>query len=155
MGNLIAQLKFEEGLRLEAYRCPAGKLTIGYGHNLEARPFLEGNRIPNKITEQEAEVLLHIDIDATVDAMDKAWHGFLLMDQARSDACLNMAFQLGVGGFMHFEKMRNYMVRCDWQNAYAEGHKSLWAKQCPHRADRVLSQILTGIPYSIPLAEAA
>ena len=30
-------LKKFEGLRLSPYRCPAGKWTIGYGHNLEAR----------------------------------------------------------------------------------------------------------------------
>jgi lysozyme len=150
MSNLIDQLKFEEGLRLNAYRCPAGKLTIGYGHNLEANPYLEGNRIPQGITADEAEVILHIDLDLVVEALDNVWHGFLLLDPVRRDACVNMAFQLGIKGFMNFEKMRGHLIRCDWQKAYTEGHNSLWAKQCPHRADRVLSQLLTGVEYSVP-----
>ncbi len=29
---LLDKLKEFEGLRLEAYRCAGGKLTIGYGH---------------------------------------------------------------------------------------------------------------------------
>ena len=32
--NLIKQ---HEGLRLEAYRCPAGVFTIGYGHTAGVR----------------------------------------------------------------------------------------------------------------------
>ncbi len=31
------QLVRHEGLRLRPYRCPAGKLTIGYGRNLVSR----------------------------------------------------------------------------------------------------------------------
>ena len=45
--------KLAEGLSLKPYRCPAGKLTIGYGHNLEA----------NGISEEIANQLLHEDLD--------------------------------------------------------------------------------------------
>jgi GH24 family phage-related lysozyme (muramidase) len=37
--NMIRQLTRHEGLRLKPYLCPAGKLTIGIGRNLEARNF--------------------------------------------------------------------------------------------------------------------
>ena len=33
-----AVMKEHEGLRLKAYRCPAGVLTIGYGHTLNVKP---------------------------------------------------------------------------------------------------------------------
>ena len=36
--NLIEHLKDCEGYRKQPYTCPAGKVTIGYGHNLEAHP---------------------------------------------------------------------------------------------------------------------
>ena len=32
---LIAQLKRHEGVRLKPYRCPAGRLTLGVGRNLD------------------------------------------------------------------------------------------------------------------------
>lgn len=35
---LLARLKLSEGFRAEPYLCPAGRVTIGYGHNLEAHP---------------------------------------------------------------------------------------------------------------------
>lgn len=46
-------LKELEGLRLDPYQCPAGKWTIGYGHNLEA----------NGLTADEAK---QVDFDADV-----------------------------------------------------------------------------------------
>ena len=30
--NILDLIKHFEGLNLKAYKCPAGKLTIGYGH---------------------------------------------------------------------------------------------------------------------------
>ena len=36
--ELLESLKRQEGFRSSPYRCPAGRVTIGYGHNLEADP---------------------------------------------------------------------------------------------------------------------
>lgn len=53
--ELIDLVKYEEGLRLEPYLCPAGYPTIGYGH-----------RIPSlshpPISVDEAESLLRVDL---------------------------------------------------------------------------------------------
>ena len=35
MKRLIAMLQRHEGLRLKPYKCTAGKVSIGYGRNLE------------------------------------------------------------------------------------------------------------------------
>lgn len=50
----IEIVKQSEGLRLTAYRCPAGKLTIGYGHTANVR---QGQRI----TAKQADNLLNED----------------------------------------------------------------------------------------------
>ena len=49
-------IKFFEGLRLEAYKCPAGKWTIGYGTTLypDGTPVKEGD----KITKEQADSYL-------------------------------------------------------------------------------------------------
>jgi len=62
----IALIKKYEGLRLDAYRCPAGVLTIGYGHT--------GSDVKDGlcITATEAECMLKRDIsrfEAGVDAI--------------------------------------------------------------------------------------
>jgi lysozyme len=150
--NIIDQLKFEEGLRLQAYLCPAGKKTIGYGHNLEAEPYFEGNLIPDEITKDIAEAILLHDVNETEERLEGAWHGYRkIISPARQDACLNMAFQMGVDGFMKFGVMRNYISHCMWQSSHDAALESKWAKQCPDRAGRVARQLLTGRAYGIPI----
>lgn len=55
--RVIELARHFEGLHLSAYRCPAGKLTIGYGHTGDVR---EGDRLRDK---RAAEVLLIQDMD--------------------------------------------------------------------------------------------
>jgi len=55
--KVIQNLKQSEGLRLSPYLCPAGYLTIGYGHRIR-----KGEHF-TKITRQEAEGLLKKDFN--------------------------------------------------------------------------------------------
>jgi lysozyme len=49
-------IKRFEGLRLEAYVCPAGVWTIGYGHTEHVSPWM-------KITAHQADAILDVDLD--------------------------------------------------------------------------------------------
>jgi lysozyme len=150
MSNLVDQLKFEEGLRLRPYRCTAGYLTIGYGRNIDSNPYFNGRRIPSKITKQLAEEILLYDIADKTEQLRSRWPSIKEFSQARQDACINMAFQLGVNGFMKFERMRAALLARDWQEANKQALNSNWARQTPERARRVAGQILTGEHYEIP-----
>ena len=57
--NLIKQY---ESFRAEAYRCPAGVWTIGYGHTRDVKP-------GDKITEPEALQLLRQDVQTAEKAV--------------------------------------------------------------------------------------
>lgn len=48
-------IKYFEGCRLSAYKCPAGVLTIGYGHT-------RGVKQGDKITQEQAEEYLKEDL---------------------------------------------------------------------------------------------
>ncbi len=48
-------IKYYEGCRLRAYKCPAGVLTIGYGHT-------RGVKQGDKITQEQAEKYLKEDL---------------------------------------------------------------------------------------------
>lgn len=50
-----AMIKKYEGLRLEAYKCPAGVWTIGYGHTA-------GVQAGDKLTREAAEALFEADV---------------------------------------------------------------------------------------------
>jgi GH24 family phage-related lysozyme (muramidase) len=53
-----------EGCRLDAYYCPAGILSIGYGHTANVYPDMH-------ITREEAEAMLHDDLPKYQDDLAK------------------------------------------------------------------------------------
>lgn len=79
-----------EGLRLEAYKCPAGVWTIGYGHT---RGVIPGD----VITEAEAEALLAEDLEDSEDAV-RAFVNVEL-NQNQFDALVSFVYNLGSGNF--------------------------------------------------------
>lgn len=90
MQQAINLIKAHEGLRLQAYRCPAGVWTIGYGHTTGVRP-------GQVITAGRADQLLLADLTAlagTLDSMQRA-AGISLPANRRS-ALLSFAFNVGI-----------------------------------------------------------
>lgn len=86
----LSLIKRFEGLRLEAYRCPAGVLTIGYGHTRDVR---QGD----VITEATADKMLADDLasfELTVNTAIKR-----PMTQSQFDAMVSLAFNIGGGAF--------------------------------------------------------
>ncbi len=82
--NLIKEF---EGCRLEAYKCPAGVWTIGYGHTGEVK---EGQAI----TEKEAVELLKADLNKFenhVDGFRKKYN----WNQNQFDALVSFAYNIG------------------------------------------------------------
>lgn len=84
--NLI---KEAEGLRLDAYRCPAGVPTIGWGHT-------KGVRMGQHITVQMAEDMLLEDIGP----IERLLNGMRInFRQEQFDALVSWIFNLGAGNF--------------------------------------------------------
>ena len=82
-------IKHFEGLRLNAYKCPAGVWTIGYGSTgSHVTPDL-------KITEEEAERLLRHDLGRFEHGVEELVKVDLAQDEF--DALVSFAFNLGLG----------------------------------------------------------
>ena len=88
--NGINFIKRHEGLRLESYKCPAGKWTIGYGHTLGVTADLT-------ITNDEAGDLLKLDIERCERAINRY---DLKLKQCEFDALISFIFNVGIGAFM-------------------------------------------------------
>lgn len=128
----------DEGLRLKPYRCPAGKLTIGVGRNLE----------DTGITELEAEMLLAYDIERFGYQLDRAipwWRG---LDEIRQRVLLNMAFNMGVARLMEFKNTLENVKAGKWKEAAAGMLQSRWASQVGARAGRLARMMETGSPVA-------
>lgn len=87
----IEIIKNSESLKLEAYYCPAGKLTIGYGHTRTAK-------LGMRITKEKAEELLIEDLEYTEKVIDRLVKAPLNNNQF--SALVSFVFNIGEG---HFE----------------------------------------------------
>lgn len=133
LSPVIAQLKADEGLRLHPYRCTAGRLTIGYGRNLE----------DVGISKEEAESLLLADIERVEKSL-QSLKAYRDLDEVRQGVLINMCFNLGKSKLMQFKRMWSAISRGCYQEAAAEMMDSLWAHQVGQRAWRLADQMIKG-----------
>ena len=86
----IELIKSHEGLRLNAYKCPAGVWTIGYGHTSGVAPGM-------KIIEANAENLLKEDLLRFEIAVNRLVE--VPLNQHQFDALVSFCFNVGIGAF--------------------------------------------------------
>ena len=130
---LRSQLERHEGLRLKPYRDTVGKLTIGYGRNLE----------DVGISHDEADFMLDNDIDQ-VERQLETVDEYNELDPVRQTVIANMAFNLGLRGLMQFRNMWAAVGRRDWESASKEMMQSKWARQVGVRAVELSEIMRTG-----------
>lgn len=133
INNLVDMLKQHEGLMLKPYQCTAGRTTIGYGRNLDDMG----------ITEDEAETLLHNDIDRVrreLAALDIG-NG---LDDVRAAVVVDMCFNLGVNRLLRFRNFLSALRNKDFERAADEMVDSAWYRQVKTRAVRLVEMMRTG-----------
>lgn len=120
-------IKLNEGLRLKPYRCSAGKLTIGYGRNLE----------DVGISEKEAEFLLVDDIGECFNSLLHIFDHTLFskLTYSRQMVLVDMIFNLGNTRFLGFKKMIQAIKDNDFEEASLQILDSEYARQLPGRSE--------------------
>ena len=122
-----------EGLNLHPYRCPAGCLTIGYGHNLE-----------NGISPQAAEFILQEDMAQAQNRVSAAWAWWKKLDEVRQFVLVDMCFNMGISKLRTFKKFLTALQRGDYSAAAREMLDSRWAGQVGYRARELAEMMKTG-----------
>jgi lysozyme len=87
--NGISLITSHEGLKLKAYRCPAGILTIGYGHT-------KGVKTGDEITRHKAIEFLKDDLKSAENTVNE---NLSALNQNRFDALVSFVFNVGAGNF--------------------------------------------------------
>ena len=137
---LLLALQRDEGRRVNVrgrhmpYRCPANKLTIGYGRNIE----------DNGISETEALDLLTNDaIQAHRDAASLIpnWLG---LDDVRQNVVANMAYNMGRSTLAKFTNFLAAVNEGRYEVAAYEMIMSDWYRQVGMRSVRLKQEMLRG-----------
>ena len=162
--SLEDQLILHEGLRLEVYKCPAGKWTVGVGRNLEGKPLTDEEQEhilgarglkPDQVidtlkergvTKDEALFLLANDIeDAVKDLSHSDWFGGL--DPVRKKVVIDMRYNLGPTRFREFRRMIAARSVGDYKVASWEMQDSQWYHEVGNRSKRLIRMMATGEDY--------
>jgi lysozyme len=101
--NLIKEF---ESFEPHPYVCPAGKLTIGYGHVIKPDEQFDD------LTEQEASSLLAKDLTPREEAVHRQVH--VKLSQPQFDALVSFVYNVGEGAFamstlLHKLNNRDYL----------------------------------------------
>jgi len=127
--KLVDQLIKHEGLKLKPYHCPAGKLTIGVGRNLEDKG----------ISQKEAVFLLKNDIDECVADLEGLFkEKFDSFPEKVKMVLIDMRFNLCATGFRSFRKMIKAVEESDFDKASKEMKDSNWYSQVGKRAETLV-----------------
>jgi lysozyme len=132
--RINAQLRTDEGYSENPYFCPAGKLTIGYGWNLDDCP----------MRRTEAEFRLENDVSECLSDMVRTFAWFCDLDTVRQAALVNLRFNLGMPRLLEFKRFLAACKERNWSQAEAELIDSRWHGQVGDRALRIERMILTG-----------
>jgi lysozyme len=137
MNRLADQLAKHEGVKRFAYKCPAGKWTIGVGRNIDEDGGLG-------LSDGEIYTLLNNDIQRTDEELTNAFRFYEDLDRVRKDAMINICFNLGLTRLRGFRLALKLMETKDYLEASVEFLDSLWASQVGQRALDIAHMIQYG-----------
>ncbi len=133
MTNLKDWIKKCEGYNSHPYLDTVGKVTIGYGRNID----------DNGISQAEGDFLFDNDFARCERELAPfAW--YVNQPQNVQDALMNMCFNLGIGRLLGFRKMIMALTVKDYTNAALEALDSKWATQVGQRAKDIALMIRQG-----------
>jgi lysozyme len=132
--SLINLLIKHEGMKLKSYKCPAGKLTIGVGRNVEDLG----------ITEEEALYLLRNDINRVNEELRDNFPWFKDLDPVRQDVLINLCFNIGLTKLFGFKKMLAALRDGNYEEAAIQMEDSAWRVQTGRRAHELIEMMKTG-----------
>ncbi len=125
--DLIEDLKRDEGFRSHPYKDTVGKLTIGYGRNLD----------DVGISEKEAAALLNHDIGTAIQEVNHAFPWVQEAPLAIKRGLYNMCFNLGISRLSGFVRMLASLEARSYRDAADHAMDSKWATQVGARAERI------------------
>ncbi len=149
MSEMITRLKMHEGCSLKPYKCPAGKLTIGIGRNVEGNPFTAEELIAvgdwkHGITREAAHMLCRNDINRCIGECKKSIPFFNKLDKERKYALIDLDFNMGLRTLLTFKKTLASIGYGNYKTAAEQLLQSKYASQVGKRAKRIAILIETG-----------
>ena len=131
--DLLCLIEANEGFEALPYRDTVGKLTVGFGHNLDSP-------MPKHL----ARLILKEDIKIAIRDLVKVLPDIDTYSTSRKNALTDMCFNLGLTKFKGFQKMIVAVKNDDWETAAKEAENSDWYNQVGIRGKKIVTLIREG-----------
>lgn len=132
-------VKESEGFMEFPYYCPAGKLTQGYGRNLEAHPLSELEKRSLNPDGSVSEIIAEQwAMKELIECEFRLKDNIIYKNQSpiRKAVLLDMCFNIGYAGLMKFKKMWFALGNKDYAEASRQAKDSAWYTQVGNRGKR-------------------
>lgn len=134
MANKITNLlTLHEGRKQKLYKCPAGKWTVGVGHNIEDRG----------LSDAAIDFILREDIAEATETLRDRVDGFDDLSDVRQAVLIDMCFNLGWPRLAGFRGMFSALAAGNYGLAADEMLDSRWARQVGQRSIRLSEMMRT------------
>jgi len=132
--KIVKLVAYDEGFVPNLYKCPKGFNTIGYGFNLDKE------NLPLEVADFWLNYLLE-DLESKLPLHISSYNS---LNDARKYVLINMAYHMGLYGLLKFKNMLNAIDSGDYQMAAEYMRDSLWYRDFPNRANRLVSIMIKG-----------
>lgn len=118
--------------RHKLYKCPAGKMTIGWGFNIE----------DHGIDDSDAERFLNSALNSAQSEVSKLVKNWNALSSVRKSVLIDMCYNMGITKLRQFKKMIAAIEKEDWKKASAEMKYSAWFRQVGNRSKTLHKMML-------------
>ena len=143
--TLIEKIKENEGFKERIYEDSLGMPTVGYGFLLTALTAdelaLNGGKA-EPMSKDVADKILKLKLEKLTAAVFATFNWLKEKPKNIQEVVIEMAYQLGVSKVKKFVTTMHHIRTGEYEAAYQSGMNSLWAKQTPNRAKKVLGGLL-------------
>jgi lysozyme len=142
--QLKKEIIADEGIKYEIYLDHLGYPTVGIGHLIKKDDPEYGKPIGTKVTSERVGELFIADAESAIKDCKKLFNNFDTIPEDIQHVLVNMMFNLGLSRFSKFKNFKAAIDVRNWKKASVEGRDSLWYRQVPNRAKRLMDRVENG-----------
>ena len=139
--RLFDTLVQDEGVVYEIYRDHLGYATFGVGHLITRDDPEHGLPVGTPVSEERVWTAFEKDLEKAIRGAESIYESFREWPGEVQEILVNMVFNMGATGLSRFANMRRALEQRDWKQAAIHGRDSLWYRQVPNRAERLMSRL--------------
>ena len=139
--QLRKELEVDEGVKYEIYNDHLGYPTFGIGHLVRDNDPEAGAALGTPISEDRVIEAFNEDVETVLSDCAILYDDFDDLPEEAQLIIANMMFNLGRPRLSKFKGMKSGVDSRDWNKAADEMIDSVWYRQVPNRAGRLVKRM--------------